>query len=111
MNQLFGGLFSGAGRKKKENKDPAMPKARPPKLYNSDWNQVVDDRKKTLFFKIFDAPQEASNSHCVHVNGNVQGQTNLLTLNKTKIKRQIVLKRKQKLELSQPGDKEMHDSE
>ena len=64
-----------------------------------------------MFFKIFDAPQEASNSHCVHNNGNVNGQSNLLTQNKTKIKRQIILKRKQKLVLSQPADKEMHEPE
>ena len=113
MDALFRGLFSSAGRKKKTEDGPAAPKQRLPKLYNSDWNTVVDDRKKTLFFKIFDAPQQASNAGCVHVNGNVQGQTNMLTQNKAKVKRQIMLQRKQKLELSKPqsADKEMADEE
>ena len=114
MDALFRGLFSTAGRKKKETDGgPAPPKQRLPKLYNSDWNTVVDDRKKTLFFKIFDAPQQASNASCVHVNGNVQGQTNMLTRIKNKVKRQIMLQRKQKLELSKPYpvDKEMVDED
>ena len=62
----------------------AHPRNRPPrrlpKQYNSDWNTIVEDADNTnLFFRIFNAPQQAS----------TEDKNSILTQNKAKVRLQI----------------------
>ena len=62
------------------------PPMRKPKQFNSDWNTVVeeDDNDANLFFSIFSAPQQAVK----------ESRNTILSQNKAKVRRQIILQQK-----------------